>query len=73
MALISRDPFAREEIHRSKPLSARDCGFETTCVWCGGLSASKKLFRYWTETDGGTKHVHKGLFCSKSCHDSYHH
>jgi hypothetical protein len=66
-ALISRDPFARTEIHRSveNPAPGR------TCDWCGGTRHNGSLFTYWTETDGGRKHPHRGLFCSKICHDSY--
>jgi hypothetical protein len=71
---ISRDSFARTELHReivNAPLNNRGC------YWCGG-SRSKNgqlldgLFQYSTESDGGSTNVHKGLFCSKSCHDSYH-
>jgi hypothetical protein len=67
MTLISRDPFARQELHRVL--------VETTkgCDWCGGKRRSgKKLFQYQTETDGGRTNPHKGLFCDKDCHDSYH-
>lgn len=69
--LISRDPFARQELHReSVPVPA------ISCAWCGqfrgSVASSHKLFRYYTESDGGRRFDHKGLFCSKSCHDSYH-
>ena len=71
MTMISRDPFARSEIHRSKEVGHKGCD------WCGRSRQWKGkttwvLFRYRTESDGGSSHAHKGLFCSKSCHDSYH-
>lgn len=68
MALISRDPFARTELHRT---FVRPTGDET-CDNCGGLNGRGGLFEYHTETDGGRTYPHRGLFCSKSCHDSYH-
>jgi hypothetical protein len=72
MTLISRDPFARTELHRELVPAPGQ-----SCAWCGSfrhnVASTHKLFRYSTETDGGRKHVHRGLFCSKSCHDDYHH
>lgn len=72
MAYISRDPFARRELHRMSV----EVGYKT-CDWCGQLryrsgKVSSKLFVYKTECDSGRVLEHKGLFCSKSCHDSYH-
>lgn len=71
MTMISRDPFARTEVHRRLEVGHNGCD------WCGAQRTHKgattwNLFRYYTETDGGRRHDHKGLFCSKSCHDSYH-
>lgn len=66
--LISRDPFARTELHRCVP----DQMSNLTCDWCGNRRARGGLFRYSTESDGGRKFDHRGLFCSKSCHDSFH-
>lgn len=63
-ALISRDPFARTELHRE---IVRTPG---RCAWCG--QPRPRLFRYRTETDGGRRFDHTGLFCSKACHDDYH-
>jgi hypothetical protein len=68
MAIISRDPFAREEIHRDVDRNSAN----RTCAWCGGTRPNGTLFSYRTETDGGRTFRHKGLFCSKSCHDAYH-
>ena len=72
MALVSRDPFARTELHRRL-----ECRHGEGCDWCGGRRQHKgvttwNLFRYYTETDSGRRHEHKGLFCCKSCHDAYH-
>ena len=64
--LISRDPFAREETRRTIVRTVLD-----TCAWCG-QSYRGRLYRYSTHTDGGRRYDHRGLFCSKSCHDSYH-
>jgi hypothetical protein len=70
--LISRDPFARTELHR---FNSRHLGQGLTCDWCGSKGRQLKfdwlLYRYTTETDGGSM-VHDGVFCCKSCHDSYH-
>ena len=70
MAYISRDSFAREEIHRTVSDNHSDC------EWCGRQRIVKGqirgLYRYETQTDGGRTYPHKGLFCSKSCHDAYH-
>ena len=70
-ALINRDPFARTELHRSKVVQ------HTGCDWCGSARYWKGnktwlLFKYRTESDGGRSYEHKGAFCCKSCHDSYH-
>lgn len=71
MTYINRDPFARTELHRE----ARDVSV-STCSWCGSVRTRKNgpsyLYRYSTESDGGRRYEHRGLFCSKSCHDSYH-
>lgn len=81
MTYISRDPFAREELHR---VIVERYG---NCDWCGNVRYRKgkpiladsmfpgklaRLFVYITETDGGSRHEHRGQFCSKSCHDIYH-
>lgn len=73
MAYISRDPFARQELHRS---TVRDY-HGATCQWCGSKGRALKwggnrLFQYETQTDGGRTFVHGGVFCGKSCHDAYH-
>jgi hypothetical protein len=73
MAYISRDPFARTELHRN---SVRITGNQT-CRWCGQTRYMHGqpipfLFEYRTESDGGRVSEHSGLFCSKSCHDAYH-
>lgn len=67
MALINRDPFAREELHRETVDS-----MGVTCSWCGSVRKDNKLYVYYTETDGGRRHTHNGSFCCKSCHDAYH-
>lgn len=78
MALVSRDVFARTELHRELKKTTE------ACYWCGGrrglgvgrrLAGGKvvsKLYEYHTEGDGGRKSEHAGLFCCRSCFDSYH-
>jgi hypothetical protein len=70
MTYVSRDPFARTELHRERVLGAGNCS------WCGQIrrtkGGTKYLYQYRTESDGGRKSEHGGLFCSKPCHDDYH-
>lgn len=65
--LISRDPFAREEIHRFDA-----CTRTEGCSWCGGTSNVGKLYEFVRVTDGGTKYPIPGKFCSVRCLRSYH-
>lgn len=76
MRHIARDPFARHTLVRSvvRPLAAGQ-----TCTWCGSVRTSRRcrttfLYRYGTEPDAIRPRIawHDGVFCSKSCHDSYH-
>jgi len=70
MAQISRDPFARETLERevTDNMSACDgCGQQRT-----SRGKVRGLFQYITASDSGRRSAHRGLFCSKSCHDSYH-
>lgn len=74
MHQISRDPFARTTLLRERIYVHSE-----TCVWCGhqkviAHSSQRYLFRYSTKKDGihTQPQPHSGLFCSKSCHDSYH-
>ena len=70
MAYVSRDPFAREELHREeiKPAPGR------TCVECGNTNRRGNLYEYRTERDsyGSRPSTHRGLFCSRACHRAYH-
>lgn len=73
MAYISRDPFARTEMHReSVPASALSPN--VTCSWCGNRNGRGGLYRYRTEGDANPSRpgAHRGLFCSKPCHDDFH-
>jgi hypothetical protein len=64
MAFISRNPFARSELHREQvePHGA-------TCSWCGSLNRNGKLFQYRSENDDNPRRngVARGLFCSVGC------
>lgn len=72
MTTISRYPFARQNLVRRLVTT----GINRTCDWCGQKRRKDRLFEYGTERDDrpGESNVgwHKGLFCSKGCHDSYH-
>ena len=64
--LISRDPFARTELHRHKRF-AKGQASGMACKECGQPSESVTLYQYSTETDGGRKFFHSGLYCSVGC------
>jgi hypothetical protein len=70
MRQISRDPFARETLMRDSVKTFASCSF------CGSTRRDSRLYQYITQRDAVYVHaqdnVHKGLFCSKSCHDAYH-
>ena len=70
MAFISRDPFARQEIHREVVPGPHPKG----CSWCGQTRRNGSLFQYRTESDDNPRRpgAHRGLYCSKSCHDDDH-
>jgi len=72
--LISRDPFARQELHSEVVTPQAITGYNNPleCKWCGQTRKNGRLFKYSTQTDGGKIHYHKGEFCSLSCHNSYH-
>lgn len=69
-ALINRDPFARQELHRENVYVNREC------AWCGNVRRTTGgrffLFRYTVETDGGRKYPDKNLFCALDCREAYH-
>lgn len=71
MTYVSRDPFAREELHRQRVYPLR----EETCAWCGQVKTAAHgkpfLFSYWIETDGGRHMPIRGLFCSVECMRTY--
>lgn len=73
MALISRDVFAREEIHRETiPRSQTIAGGGSlSCQWCGGLNGKRSLYRYRVEHDSGRSSPIRGVFCSKACLHCY--
>jgi hypothetical protein len=82
MRQVSRDPYARTTLMRRTVTGySVDTvgGFGSrlySCDWCGTTRHTKNgkptAYRYETHSDGGRVHEHKGTFCSKSCHDSYH-
>lgn len=70
MALISRDSFARTELHKETVRPAKG----ESCKWCGRLSYNRgpRLFKYRRESDGGRVYEISGLFCSVECMRTYH-
>lgn len=78
MAYVSRDPFARTELHRSRvasPAATRLSVPMLTCDECGASNCA--LYTYGVEHDGVSasytrRRPIKGKFCSKSCFNSYH-
>jgi hypothetical protein len=74
---ISRDPFAREELHSRKVILTRAAP-NRTCDWCGQVKTDKDnelyLYEYRVESDANAKRpgTIKGLFCSASCMRTYH-
>lgn len=77
IVVVSHDGAARQETVRR--LADRN---GKNCSWCGGYRwvtatetyyPSPKLFEFGTRPDDSNRtNWHSGLFCSKSCHDSYH-
>ena len=73
MIELSHDPFARTTLMRQlvMPLSFGDCD------WCGqhrhrNGEPLSGLFQYGTRRDdNGRVNWHDGLFCGKSCFESY--
>jgi len=61
--LISRDPFARTELHKRLYSKQHECG------WCGQVG---KVYEFETQSDGGRTFPHPGKFCSVSCFRSFH-
>lgn len=68
--IVSRDPFAREEIHKERIYGLG------ACRWCGQQRKTPKgkpfLYQYRVESDGGRKSDITGLFCAVDCLRSYH-
>ena len=70
MAYVSRDPYAREELHRQ-----REAGAE--CAWCDAVDRDSpngrraKVYRYRVETEGGRTFEDRKTFCSLSCRKAY--
>jgi len=65
-ALFKINSAVRTELRRTTVAVAGD----KECDWCGDKRS--QLFQFSTETVAGS-YSHRGLFCSKRCHDSWHH
>ncbi len=64
---LGTDPFTRTTLVRR----SADDGPGSNCAECGNRNGYGKLWEYGTE-HGNRVSWHKGLFCSISCHHSYH-
>lgn len=75
---ISRDPFARSTLYRTRHYVTA-----STCAWCGQVKLTKSgaryLYAYDTESDGRdswagikTRTMLSRFFCSIGCMRSYH-
>lgn len=62
---ISRDPFAREALHR------KTVHTDNTCSWCG-QNYHSRLFVYYIESDNMRRSNIDGYFCSIGCMRAYH-
>lgn len=69
--LISRDPFARTELHRTRHYVQA-----STCAWCGQVKQTPKgakyLYAYDVQSDGGRRSMVSRFFCSVGCMRSFH-
>ena len=69
---INHDGFARQELVRDTISPAAKA---LKCDWCGGSRRGGGLFRYGIRRDDSLRGVinwHRGQFCGRSCHHSYH-
>lgn len=73
-ALISRDPFAREELHRERAYNPAKNG----CDWCGTTRQTPAtgrayLLKFWIERDDNARKLYvEGEFCCVDCMRAYH-
>jgi hypothetical protein len=74
MAIVSRDPFARTEVHRETVRVP----YERRCDWCGqrrlvhrGQRRVNELFKYRVEYDSGRLSRIPKLFDSIDCMREY--
>ena len=67
MQYLSRDSFARTTLMKESIKT------NETCSWCGSKRKDGKLYRYFIEEDriNVRPQMAKGMFCCKSCFNSY--
>jgi hypothetical protein len=81
VSYVSRDPFARQELHKERvdvtPSSPDST--KVTCDFCASVKTGYRknksmhyLFKFRVENDGGSTNEIKGLFCSTECMKRYH-
>jgi len=70
MTYVSRDPFARQELHRSH-WSDKELAASASCDWCGHRNAKGGLYTYRIESDGGRVSEIQGKFCGITCMRAY--
>lgn len=70
--LISRDPFARTELHAIRDYNVTPRGCSECGEYCRTPTRIMYLNQYVIEHDGGRKEEISGRFCSVSCMRSHH-
>jgi len=75
---VKRDPFAREEIHKTRERDGQ-------CAWCGQVDPQSspesrarrsnpplhRIYRFRVETDGGRTSEDRTTFCTLSCRKAF--
>jgi hypothetical protein len=71
MTYVSRDPFARQELHKEFIHGA-------ACAFCGQKNRKRSRkstvegsYRYEVQSDGGRSYPDRETFCGKSCRSAY--
>jgi hypothetical protein len=68
--LVSRDPFARGELHAERVHHPGQ-----TCAFCGQVRTTRNgrpwLYQFSWQSDGGRSAADSKLFCSRTCRQSY--
>ena len=74
LKVMTHGAFSRQSVVRETFDYGRVPGIVPRCSNCGQAGRNDVLYRYGVENDDrpGRYHWYTGLFCCKSCADSYH-